>query len=219
MILRTSILTLLLWGLNYSADGQNTTTEYLDSLVTNFSSILKVDGVDTICIYENYLVGSIPIIGQEEDQCDYKYIYVPTYIIWKKIGRTFLSKKDNCFDYSTVEIMADSMWDYFFTNRKLISIEKVKPFQCYYYEKNKRRIVDLIVDHSGHENFKIIVGADTIEVRIDCFALQPNNDTDKKTINLNYKHNLNLKSKHLVDELNKIIWMVEDNKLLTKSRR
>jgi len=160
------------------------------------------------------------LVEHEEDLCNYGYVYVPTYIFWIKHGKTFLSKKDNCFDYSTVEIKADSIWNYFFTNRKLISNEKVKTFQYYYYQKNKRKIVNLTIDHSGHENLKMIVGSNTTEVLFDSFDLQPNDgDQDKKIINLNYKHNLNLKSKHLIDELNKITWMIEDNKLLKKTRR
>jgi len=74
-----------------------------------------------------------------------------------------------------------------------------------------------MVDHSHHQNFKFIVKDKIIEKRFDDFDFQKVEESiDEKEININYKHNISLKSKVLVDEINKLI--LKNERLLTKKR-
>jgi hypothetical protein len=196
--------------------GQNTSYEHLDTLVSDYVKELHLKGIDTICIYECYFVGASLIIKNDSDRCNYLYVYIPTYIIWLKAGTTFLSKKDNCFDYSVLEINLPNFWNIYFTNRDSIKKEKVEPFQYIYYEKKKKIVGTISVDHSGHRDFKMIIGNDTTAMAFDSFDMQQQEEFE---INLNYEHNKNLKGKLFIDNLSEFVKDIENKELLKKTRR
>jgi hypothetical protein len=136
--------------------------------------------------------------------------------LWIKQGKTFLSKKDNCFDYSTIEIDSTALWKIFFKNKKHIRKEKVKIFEYVVYENKKKEVYFMMRDHSHHRDFEIIVNTDTVKMEFDDFDLQKHSN---KEVNMNYEHNNNLKGKLIVDELEKLTQEIETNKLLEKKRR
>jgi hypothetical protein len=180
---------------------------------------LKQQKVDTICVYENYSIGNVQIIDKEneKDYCEFKFENIPTFIIWKKNGETFLTKTDNCFEYSVNKIDADKIWKNYFENKKTIQVEKIKNFQYAEIQNGKKVILTMMIDHSHHQNFKFIVKDKIIEKRFDDFDFQKvEESSDEKEININYKHNISLKSKVLVDEINKLI--LKNERLLTKKR-
>src|SRR4051812_36882232 len=78
---------------------QNTSKEHLDSLVNNFVTELRTKGIDTICIFEDYFTHGQAFIGAKSDWCDTKSQYLPVYFLWRQNNKTYLSKKDNCFDF------------------------------------------------------------------------------------------------------------------------
>lgn len=167
----------------------------------NFLLELKKKKIDTIFIFEDYYVGyDGPALIDEtiKDYCE----FAPTYIFWKENGQTLLTKKDSCFEYSSIEIDADKVLKYFFENEKRIKAEKIKNFQVLEIKNGKRNISTMMRDHSHHLNFKIIVMEKTTEKRFDDFDLLPSTE---KEVNLNYKHNVNLKSLTLLNEIGKLI--------------
>ena len=176
---------------------------------------LKQKKVDTICVFEDYSIGSIQVFDKdsENNYCEFEFENPPTYIFWKQNGKTFLTKKDNCFEYSTTAIDAEKIWKNYFKNEKEIKEEKVKNFQFVEIENGKKTILDIMVDHSHHQNFKFIINGKINEKRFDDFDLQRNNESE---ININYEHNTNLKSKFLANEISKLI--LENENLLTKKR-
>lgn len=197
--------------------GQNTSYDEVDTLVTDFLEQLNSGKVDTICIYEDYFIGGSLPVNDDQDGCE--YLYATTYILWLKQGKTFLSKKDNCFNYSTLEISSPHMWDIFFRDQTNIKNEKVRPFQTVYYEKGKKIVATTVIDHSEHQNIRMIVGYDTTMMAFDSFDFQQQSAFgDKKEININYEHNNNLKGKQFLDELVQTVKDIEKKKLLTKTR-
>ena len=193
-----SILCLLI---NFSVFGQVSNNEKLSSA---FLLKLKQQKVDTICVFEDYSVGSYKTFDDTvTDYCIYDSDYFPTYIFWKQNGKTFFTIKDNCYEYSIIEIEAEKVWKKYFENKKLINAEKVKNFQFQQIENGKKRIFDIVVDHSHHQNFKIITNNKIVEKRFDDFALKKNDGNGQ--ININYEHNKNLKCKILVEVISDLI--------------
>jgi hypothetical protein len=184
--------------------------------VTNYVKELQSQNIDTICVYKDYCIGCIYPIKNETDGCDYFSIYVPTYILWIKQGKTFLSKKDNCFDYFTIEIDSISLWKIFFKNKKHIEKEKVKPFEYIIYKKNKKEVYGISIDHSRHRDFEMIVNDNNIVMKFDEFDLQEKSSGET---NINYEHNKNLYGQLIICELKNLVQYIEKEKLLTKNSR
>ena len=197
-------------------DAQDTSSEHLDSLVDDFVTELQVKNIDTICIFRDYCVGYYYSYNNEEDLCNDKDI-VQTYILWLEQGKTFLTKKDNCFDYSTIEIDSVSLWNYFLKNQQYIEKEEVKRFNEHIvYENHKKVIVFDMIDHSCRQDFKMIINKRIIRKHFNESDLQ---EKQGNNINMNYSYNQNLKSKKMIDELKQLTRKVEDERRLSKTRR
>jgi hypothetical protein len=72
-------------------------------------------------------------------------------------GQTFMTKKDNCFDYSIIKIPSDSIWAFFFKNIDEIKKEEIKIAQYVEIKNGKEEVYSSTIDHSYHEGFKVIV--------------------------------------------------------------
>lgn len=216
MKLKIILLLIVFCPISNISFGQNTSYQYLDALVTSFVKELQTQNVDTICIYQDYCVGYIYPSKNEDDKCFFSSIYMPTYILWISQAKTFLTKKDNCFDYSIIEIDSITVWKLFFKYKNQIKEEKVKPFEYLAFENNKKEKFFILRDHSCHRDFKTIVNGDTIGLKFDDFNLSKKFDG---CTNINYKHNHSLKGKKIVDELRKLVKCIENEQLLTKNRR
>jgi len=203
------ILCCVICSINF-AYSQNSSWKHLDSLVNEFITALKAQNIDTICLYKDYCVGCHHITN-ESDYCSAD-IYIPMYIFWIKQGKTYLLKKDNCFDYSSAEIKNPYFWELLFKHKSAIKKEKIKPFQ-YSIEK---QVYGMSIDHSYHYDFVCWLNKDSIAAHFDAFDLQQNSGIYQ---NINYEHNINLKSKFIIDKLKKVVLRIEVSKQLTKKRR
>ena len=192
-----------------SSFSQNSTDQFLKEL--------KLKKIDTICTFADYSVGSVQIFDKNEDDkyCELDYYNLPTFILWKENGKIFLTKTDNCFKYSILEINAEKIWQSYFENEKIIKTEKVKSFQFVEIKNGKKRILNSMVDHSHHQEFKIFTKNEIIEKHFDDFDLQKTEQNGNE-ININYKNNMNLKSKKLIDKISNIV--SENENSLTKKR-
>jgi hypothetical protein len=217
MNLKIKLILILFFSLSSSFSyGQIIPNKNLDSLLTDFVKDLQLKGIDTICIYSDYLVGGVYVPEDMNDTCDYSPFYLPVYIFWIERGKTFLSKKDNCFDYSVVNLDSASFWQYFVKNKNFIKKEKVKPFEYVFYENNNKEILSILKEHSHHQYFKIIINGNKTGLDLDEFALEEESDGEK---NINFLHNQKLKSKQLIDKINKTVQIVESETKFTKERR
>jgi hypothetical protein len=213
---KIKLLVILLLFISKVSYSQDTSYQYLDILVSDLVKELQLNNTDTICIYKNYCVGCVHIVENENDRCGYSSIYMPTYILWLDQGKTFLTKKDNCFDYSIIEIDSISLWKTFFTYKNQIKKEKVKLFEYIVYENKRKKTYFIMRDHSDHQDFKMIVNGDTTALNFDEFDLEKECDG---CININFLHNHQLKGKKIIDELEKLVEKIEKEKLLDKIRR
>ncbi len=218
-MIKQKLLTIIIWTFSCIAYGQNTTISHLDSLVNNFVKVLQEEKIDTICVYENYSAGELIASLKEEDRCNYPTIFKSAYIFWVRNGKSHISKKDNCFDYSSVEIKSDSLWNCFFNYKNKILKEEVKKFNYIFYNNGKKEVGRIQGEPYNYYFFKVLFGNVIITKSFNSFDLQPNIIYGKLETNINYKHNMNLKSKYFVDRLEKVVSSVEKNKLLKKTRR
>lgn len=187
-------------------DIQNLTIKYLNEL--------KEKKVDTICLFGAYSAGGYIVFEGEGDFCEYKSKNTPTYIIWKQSGKSFLTKINSCNTYSALEIDAEKIWTTFAQNKDIILKEKIKPFQIVEFEKGKKNILTISASHSNHQNFEIIIKDKTKQMRFDDFNFEHYLNDEKKTVNINYQNNKNLKSKIVMKEISNVVFGNE--KLLTK---
>ncbi|WP_343695217.1 hypothetical protein [Flavobacterium sp.] len=179
----------------------------IDELVSNYIKELQRQKIDTICVYQSYCVGSImtydePLIDEKET-CTDDLTNEPVYVFWKENKKTFLTKINYCWEFSKIEIAKDNFWKIYNSNKKIINEEKVMPYEYETFQNSKKVKYTKVVDHSCHHNFRLLLKGNTIEKRFDEFALQEKDEYSQKS-NINYKHNINLKSKIIADILEKI---------------
>ena len=187
----------------------------IDSSTMNFVKELQFKNIDTICIYRDYCEGCGKFITYQEDSVTYFCFHdISTYIFWLDQGKTFISKKDNCFDYSTIEIDSTSLWKIFFTYDNQIRKEKVKPFEFTVYKNRKKEVSGISVSSSRLLSFEIVVNTNITSMHFDEFDLEKEH---RNNLNINYSHNWNLKGKKIIDELKRLVQQIENEKMLNKN--
>ncbi|CAM3470550.1 hypothetical protein [Flavobacterium chungbukense] len=191
----------------------------IDELVSDYIKELQNQKIDTMCIYKSYCVGSImtydePLIGTKETCIDY-LTNEPVYVFCKEDGKTFLTKINYCWKFSKIEILKDDLWNLYFSHKVLIDIEEIKPFEYRPPTIDGKKIIRYIsdVDHSCHKNFEILINNKKIEKDFDFYKLEEKNNSG---ININYQHNINLKSKLVIDILEKTTSEAEKNNTFKK---
>jgi hypothetical protein len=177
---------------------------------------LQKDGVDTLCIYQEYCVGCEVLWKNKNDRCDYQGYYISADIYWKKNGLTYMTAKNNCFDYSTATIAADSLWAFYFNNINEIRSEIIKGSQYKETENGTTKIFYSSIDHSSRENITMIVHGDTVEKDFNDFDFEKTLDIAGRNPNINYEYNQNTKSKKLQLLLNSLTKEISKRKLLSK---
>lgn len=213
------ILFLLLFCVTLTGNAQSNSEIKIDNLVSNYIQELQNKKIDTICVYESYCVGYVmtfdeSLVGSKETCIDY-LTNEPVYVFWKEDGKTFLTKINYCWEFSKNKISKDDFWEIYNSNKKNIKKEKVKPFEFETFKNSKNVKYIKMVDHSCHQNFRLILNGKTIEKRFDEFALQKKDEYSPE-LNINYEHNINLKSKSIVDILEKITSEAEKNNTFKK---
>ncbi|MNK46645.1 hypothetical protein D3C87_654300 [compost metagenome] len=185
----------------------------LNDLVSDF---IKTQKTDTLFTYETYSTGSIPIVELSENEgeiCIADLTNHPIYVFWKEKDKTYFSKLGYCDEYSKIILQDDSFWETYFSNKALIEHEIIKPFEYVTIQKSKKIKHTMARSHSSFQNLRIIIKGNITEKRFDDFDLQKE---DGNFININYKNNINLKSKLIVDILEKITSEAEKNNIFKK---
>ncbi|MEN2413874.1 hypothetical protein [Flavobacterium mesophilum] len=211
------ILFLFLFYIVSITNAQTNTQASIDSLVANYIKELQSRKIDTICLYEDYCVGCVDTYDYtsfKKDLCLENFPNYPIYIFWKESGKTYLDKISVCFEYSKI-ISENAFWDVYFLNEKVIKNEIVKAYEYETFENSKKVTNTLSADHSGHQNFKFIIKGKIITKEFDSFNLTKGGAYSSES-NINYDHNMNLKSKLIVDILEKIVLEAEKNNTFKK---
>ncbi len=209
-----TILSFLLFSFNNVLSGQ-TSSDHLDTLINDYINELKANNIDTVCIYQDYCVGCSHVWRKEEDRCNYQGLFVSTYIFWIDKGQTFITKKDNCFDYSTDRISSDSLWTFFFLHKDTIEKEEIKIPQYVEVKDGKKEVYSSTIDHSYHQTIRIIVRQKTlIDKEIDDYYLTQHVGFNGQE-NINYNYNIN----SYIKTLQLLIDRTIKKATLTKTRR
>jgi hypothetical protein len=218
MIIRHLIVIAVLF-LSYRSVSGQTSTEQLEKIVWKFVNDQRVKKIDTFCIYQSYCVGCNYKWGNKEDRCDFEGLYIPTYIFWLEKGKTFVVKKDNCFDYAQIRIDNDSLWQFFFPNRDAMEREEIKEPQYVEVKNGREQIYSSRIDHSWHQGIQVIVRQDTIinqEVDEYFFSKEIGFGRHK---NINYEYNVNSYIKRFQELLERTSNAVTQSQVLRKTRR
>lgn len=196
-----------------------TSTEHLDTLVNNYVNELKVKNIDTVCVYQDYCVGCMYRWKKDEDKCNFEGLFISTYIFWVDKGQTFMTKKDNCFDYSIIKITNDSIWTTFFKDQDKIKKEELKIPQYIELKNGKQEIYSSTIDHSRHQGLKVITGQDTlIDKDLDDYYLTKQVGFNGQA-NINYEYNINSRLKNFQLLIDRTIKRMTKLNPLTKTRR
>jgi hypothetical protein len=177
-----------------------TSTENLDTLVKRYITVLNAKGVDTLFIYEDYCVGCVYTSKIDEDKCNFEGIFIPTYIFWMDKGQTFMTKKDNCFDYSIIKVPNNSIWQFFFANLVTLEREEIKIPQYIEIKNGKKETYSSFVDHSWRQGITVLIGQDTIIKKHldDYYFIREIGSEQHKNINYSYNINSSLKKLQLI---------------------
>ncbi|MCP2027602.1 hypothetical protein L1276_002762 [Flavobacterium sp. HSC-32F16] len=208
------ILFLFLLSITFIGNAQTNLGINTEDLVSNYIKLLQSRKADTICVYESYCVGSIKVYDVSPSEvnnfCMEDFPNDPVYIFWIEKGRKYLTKISICAEYNESLDDENIFWHMFFPNKDIIEKEEIKRFA---YKESNNKIYHSAVSHSCHQNFKILLGSQIIKKRFDSFNLQKENGS--KT-NINYDHNINLRSKQVIDILKKTISEAEKNNTFKK---
>ena len=188
--MRTSKLIFFIFFLFFSvtAFGQ-LSQEQLDSLVKKYTQSLRAAGVDTICVYEEYCIGCLFYSDKDKNLCLEKISFLPTYIFWKHKGKSYMTKKDACFDYSVQKISSEAFWYYYLTNRDKIKKEELKAPQYKEIINGKEKIHSIDIDHSIYFRISLNIGNDSMTKDINNFYFTKELGINGEQ-NINYDYNM-----------------------------
>ena len=213
--MRQILIIFVLMLLGQIAFGQHPDRAINDRINYQLAKLQK-EGVDTLCIYQEYCVGCEVLWKNKNDRCDYEGYYISAHIYWKKNGLSYMTAKDNCFDYSTVKIVADSLWGFYFRNVNEIKSEIIKNPQYTKTENGATKTFNSTIDHSSRQNITVIVNADTVEKYFNDYDFEKTVDMAGHNPNINYEYNLNTRSKKLQLLLDSLTKTLSRRKLLLK---
>jgi hypothetical protein len=226
--MKNIVIILIFLFITFIGNSQNVSDENLDKLVSNFTKNLVEKKIDTICIYESYCVGceitfDVSNLNDKEKKelCRDELTNQPIFVFWKQEGKTFITKINNCYEYSDIEASNDDFWGIYFENINVIENEKIKNFEYEIYKNGKKISSQIFRDHSDHQNFKFIVNNKIVAKYFDNFKLEKENNTFKNTTlyNINYNHNNSLISKKIIEKLEKNVRNIERNQYLIINNR
>ncbi|RED23895.1 hypothetical protein BD847_2973 [Flavobacterium cutihirudinis] len=204
------ILILIFFFIALSSNCQTNKDTDTDKLTSDFIKNLQSKTIDTICIYKNYCGGCAMKIDPDSIEI---CIDSPVYVFWKQNGKTFITKINHCWEYLDTAIKVE-FWKIYFSNQNIIQKEKFEEFEYFPYKNIKEVKSSLLIDHSGVQIFKIILKDAIIEKHFNSFQMKKQNDSG--IININYKHNNKLKSKLIMDILEKAVSEAEKNNTFKK---
>jgi hypothetical protein len=182
------IILTLLQVFSISVFGQLTQPQ-LDSLVNRYVQNLHKKGVDTICIYNEYCIGCLFHPATGSNLCAEKFSSLPTYIFWKDKGKTFVTRKDICFEYSTQLIKTDAFWNYYFSNKDKIKKEKLKIPQYVDIVNGKKEIKSINIDQTIYFRITFDIANDPVIKDINSFYFTRELGPEEE-LNINYDFNI-----------------------------
>lgn len=190
------ILILTFNHLSYSQQKENK----IDSLITEYTSELKINGVNDFFYVKIFCVGGTKIVFPNE--CDSFY---ETYLFWRINNRSFIKKFDTCENYKQIDITETKILESFIENKDKLKNEVVKKYTTFENEKNS---TILETDHSCFRMFQFQTENDSFINKFDLFDLT----TDSDDKNLYYESNNKLKLVELSKMCDKLISKIKNGR-------
>ena len=152
------------------------------SSVNEFVTELQKSKIDTICDYE---------IFNEKSEAMYTQ-----YVFWKENGKTKLKKIEVKKNYPIIEIEAENIWVFLFSN---IEIHKNESTKFFAFQENNQ-IQDLISEGTDIKEFNLFLNGNMVKFWTSSFDFQKTEKVDgKKVTNIYFEYNNNLKGKVAID--------------------
>lgn len=213
--LAVNLFLLIVYHTSYS----QTSSGDLDTLINEFVNEKRLKGVDTFFVYQDYCVGCSYRWNSKDDKCNFEGLCIPTFVIWCENGQTYMTKKDNCFDFPVLKVEHDSLWRFYFANRKVLEKEEIRIPQYVGVKDGKEYIYSSTINHSIHYDIKIIIGQDTtINQDLDEYYFTKEIGIEQHR-NINYEHNINSLTKKLQELIERTITSTTQGPKWTKVRR
>ncbi len=209
------LITLLSSITTQSLFAQNSDSLLNVRVKTQVDSLTKI-GIDTIIVYNSYCVGCEVLWKNKRDRCAYEGYYINARLFWKHKGLTYFTAKDNCFDYTTVTITADNLWQFYSKNIAVIANENIKHPQYAVIENGKKQTYFSSRDHSYKQDIMIVKRGQIIEKYLDEYDFEKTVDFSGLKSNINYEYNIHTKTKQLQSILNWLTNSLAKQKLLTR---
>ncbi|MDN3579563.1 hypothetical protein [Mucilaginibacter flavus] len=209
------LITLLLAITTQSLFAQNSDSQLNARIKTQVDSLRKT-GIDTIIVYKSYCIGCEVLWKNKRDRCAYEGYYINARLFWKHEGLTYFTAKDNCFDYTTVTITADSLWRFYSKNSDAIANETIKQLQYTVVENGEKKTYSSLIDHSYRQDITIVKREQIIEKYLDDYNFEKTVDFSGLKPNINYEYNINTKTKRLQIILNSLTNTLAKQKLLSR---
>ncbi len=182
--------------LSYSQQEENK----IDSLITEFTSELKINGVTDYFQVKRYCIGGIKIVFSNE--CDSFY---ETFLFWKINNQSFIKKFDTCQNYKPIDITETKILEFYVENIDNLKNEKVKKYTTVEKKKNSTIIE---TNHSCFRIFQFQTENNSFKNKFDLFDLT----TDSYDKNLYYDSNNKLKLVELNKMIDELISKIENGK-------
>ena len=172
----------------------------IDSLITEFTSDLKMNGVNDFFYVKRFCVGG-NIIGFP-NECD---SYYETYLFWRINNRSLIKKFDTCENYKPIDITETKILEFYIENKDKLKNEIVKKYTTI-EEKVNSTIIE--TDHSCFRIFQFQTENNSFKNKFDLFDLT----TDSDDKNLYFESNNNLRLVELSKMCDKLISTIENGK-------
>jgi len=190
------IIILTLSNLTYSQQEENK----IDSLITEFTSELKLNGVNDFFYVKRFCVGGINLVFPNE--CDSFY---ETYLFWRINNQSWIKKFDSCENYKPIDITETKILEFFIKNKDNLRKEIVKKYTTI---EKKENLTIMEVDHSCFRIFQFQIENNSFKNKFDLFDLT----TDSNDKNLYYDSNNKLKLVELNNMSDKLIFEIENSR-------
>jgi hypothetical protein len=192
ILMKSIILFILLVGLCYIGKGQ--------VLRSRIDSFVKVNKVDSFLVYTRFLQGKLFL-----DSCQWEE---PHYLFWRQHGQWLLKKFDYCVTSKNVVLGSFNPLKFYFSNKRRISQEEIKP-PTYYQVilKNGRKDTLSVTSTASHQpffHFEFVAGDTIKKIEISEYELEFKSfESGQK--NIYYSINQKTKLKKLVDVTSTLI--------------
>lgn len=174
--------------------------DYLNKLVSDFTTSLEGEGVNTYLISKRYCMGSVEIFDLGDGKrCVSKGSYYEVYVFWQEDDQAKLKMIDNCGEYVTLNLDSNEVLEFMTQYKNDIKINPIKSYEIATKDSGPKQSTKIhacyrLISYKDKDGMKIDQSYNLFDLTSD--ALEPN---------LNYEYNNGLKLLELEKLLDSMI--------------